>query len=179
MKRRSARPFMVEVKHARTPRTALTAPEPQARPAKVLWPELAQIEPKPAQPVLEGAPTPRPESKESDAPVRRVLPSLVPMFQGADEPEAEPEPPVEAAPRRTRRKRTPVAAQPARATTPAEPEPEIRPAAIRADVAAAMTVKPVAVEPGKGAAPRPTTWRRTKELPLGERWKRRLPPFLR
>ncbi|MCJ2072009.1 hypothetical protein MKK75_24935 [Methylobacterium sp. J-030] len=182
MKRRSARPFMVEVKHARTPRTALQVPEPQARPDKVLWPELAQAEPKSAQPAFEAAPPPRAEPKEPDAPVRRVLPSLVPMFQGADEPEAEPEFPAEAPPRRTRRKRTPVAAQPAPEAAPAEPAREVRPTAARAERIATLTVKPVAAaadEPGQGAAPRSPTWRRTKELRLGERWKRRLPPYLR
>ncbi|MCJ2085999.1 hypothetical protein MKK88_08315 [Methylobacterium sp. E-005] len=183
MKRRSARPFMVEVKHARTSRTALKAPESQARPDKVLWPELAQAlaqaEPKPVQHAFEAAPAPRAEPKEPDAPVRRVLPSLVPMFQGADEPEVEAEPQPEAPPRRTRRKRAPVAAQPAREATPAEPAPEIRPAAPRPAPMAAKPTAAAPVEPRPGAASRPATWRRTKELPLGERWKRRLPPYLR
>ncbi|WP_342110383.1 hypothetical protein [Methylobacterium sp. SI9] len=187
MKRRSARPFMVEVKHARTPRTALRDAEPQARPDKVLWPELTQAEPKPAPPALEAAPAPRPGPKEPEAPVRRVLPSLVPMFESAAEPE--PEPAIEPTPRRgrPRRERTQAVAQPIQKTTPVEPMPEIRPIAVQPE---ALPPKPVAkgqvvkaqvakaqVEPG--AAARPVTWRRTKELRLGERWKRRLPPYLR
>lgn len=178
MKRRSARPFMVEVKHARTPRTALKDAEPQARPDRVLWPELTQVEPKPASPALEAAPAPRPEPKEPDAPVRRVLPSLVPMFQSTGEPEPEPEPMIEPRRPRTRRERAPTVAQAVRKAAPVEPMPEIRPAVVRPEAAPSkpVTAKPAEPEPN---APRPTTWRRTKELRLGERWKRRLPPYLR
>ena len=38
MKRRSARPFMVEVKQTRSARTTLTATEARPRPDKILWP---------------------------------------------------------------------------------------------------------------------------------------------
>ncbi|SDO65193.1 hypothetical protein SAMN05216360_1335 [Methylobacterium phyllostachyos] len=179
MKRRSARPFMVEVKHARTPRTASTA-EPQARPDKVLWPELIQAETKLADPVFTAPPAPRPETKEPDAPVRRVLPSLVPMFQSADAPEAEPE--MEAPQRRVRRGRPAAAVPPARTAPPVEPMPKTRAIAARPQPPVAIGPKAGAADPAEAAenpSPRPMTWRRTKELRLGERWKRRLPSYLR
>lgn len=175
MKRRSARPFMVEVKHTRASRTALTTSEPQARPVKVLWPELIQAETKPMRPAPEAAPVLQTEAKEPDAPVRRVLPSLVPMFQGTAEPEAELEAEPEPRPRRARRERAPAVAPPARQAPRAEPVPESRPPAIQPAPAAAA---PVGHD--QDPAPRPApAWRRTKELRLGERWKRRLPPYCR
>ena len=177
MKRRSARPFMVEVKHARTPRIASTAAEPQTRPDKVLWPELIQAETKALEPVFAASPAPRsePKSGEADAPVRRVLPSLVPMFESADAPEPAPEAP----PRRTRvrRERPAAVAQPARTEPPAEPVPETF--SIAAQPPVAIKPKAIAADAAEGPVSRPMTWRRTKELRLGERWKRRLPPYLR
>ncbi|MGU3546999.1 hypothetical protein ACLBYE_28885, partial [Methylobacterium sp. A52T] len=88
MKRRSARPFMVEVKQTRSARTTLTATEARPRPDKILWPELAQaaLAPPAPAPAPQAAPAPRPERKVPDAPVRRVLPSLVPMFEAPAEP---------------------------------------------------------------------------------------------
>jgi len=178
---------MVEVKHARTPRSVSTVAEPQTRPDKVLWPELIQAETKPAVPAFEAPPTPRPESKEPDAPVRRVLPSLVPMFQGADVPEVEPE--AEMPPRRTRvrRERPAAVVKPARTAPPVEALPETLPVAVRpkppvlkppvASGPTANAADPVA--PAENPSPRPLAWRRTKELRLGERWKRRLPSYLR
>jgi hypothetical protein len=171
---------MVEVKHARTPRTALRDAEPQARPDKILWPELTEAEPKPVQPALE-TPAPRPGPKEPDAPVRRVLPSLVPMFENTGEAEPEPEAAIEPPPRRTRtrRERAPAVAQTVRKAQPAEAMVEIRPAMVRPEVPEAEPKAAKPVEPESHAPPRPTPWRRTKELRLGERWKRRLPPYLR
>ncbi|MCJ2018991.1 hypothetical protein MKK84_16335 [Methylobacterium sp. E-065] len=180
MKRRSARPFMVEVKNARTPRTALRDVEPQARPDKVLWPELVQAaepKPRPVLPALDAAPAPG--LKEPDAPARRVLPSLVPMFQNTDEPEPEPEPAIEPRRTRTRREKAPAVTPAVRTSTPVETLPEIRAAAIQPE---AGPSKPLAADPAgpkRGTPPRPAAWRRTKELRLGERWKRRLPPYLR
>ncbi len=88
MKRRSARPFMVEVKQTRSARTTLTATEARPRPDKILWPELAQaaLAPPAPAPAPQAAPAPRPERKVPDAPVRRVLPSLMPMFEAPAEP---------------------------------------------------------------------------------------------
>ncbi len=181
MKRRSARPFMVEVKHARTHRTAPTDADPQTRPAKVLWQELVQAETKPVRPPFEAAPAPRPEPKEPEAPARRVLPSLVPMFESAAEPqiavEADPVP----RPRRPRtpRDQAPAVARPARETPAAQPVPEASPAAIRLDPIAARPGPADPAGPAQDLMPRPAPWRRTKALRLGERWKRRLPPYAR
>ncbi len=195
MKRRSARPFMVEVKGARTARASLTAPDLRARPENSLWQELAQVEVKPPQPDVPAASAPRPERKEPETPVRRVLPSLVPMFEIPAETESEPDaaaPPV----RRARRGRPPAVApkpdapNPARSIRPCGPavtapvaakpatKPR-RPAAERSEPAAAPAVPVPPAEPGQGPSARPGTWRRTKELRLGERWKRRLPHFAR
>ncbi|MCJ2132955.1 hypothetical protein MKK69_02545 [Methylobacterium sp. J-026] len=177
MKRRSARPFMVEVKHARTQRTAPTDADPQTRPAKVLWQELVQAETKPVRPPFEAAPAPRPEPKEPEAPARRVLPSLVPMFENTAEPQIEVEPTPR--PRRPRREQAPALAQPAREIPAAQPVPEARPAAIRLDPIAALPGLTDPAGPAQELMPRPAPWRRTKELRLGERWKRRLPPYAR
>ena len=81
MKRRSARPFMVEVKQTRPARTSLTATEARSRPDKTLWPELAQAAMEPPASVPQAAPAQRPERKAPETPARRVLPSLVPMFE--------------------------------------------------------------------------------------------------
>ncbi|MGT2486238.1 hypothetical protein ACU4GA_10235 [Methylobacterium oryzae CBMB20] len=190
MKRRSARPFMVEVKQTRSARTSLTAPEARPRPDKILWPELAQaaLEPPAPAPAPQAAPAPRPERKVPDAPVRRVLPSLLPMFEVPAEPaleaadDAVTESAAETVPApRARRGRPRAAAQEVRPQVPAAPPP--RPAAPPAPPVdeAAARVLPVASgqASGPGPSPRATAGRRTNELRLGERWKRRLPQFLR
>ncbi|MEE7504953.1 hypothetical protein [Methylobacterium mesophilicum] len=104
MKRRSARPFMVEVKQTRSARTSLTATEARPRPDKILWPELAQA---------------------------------------ALEPPAPAPAPVDEAPAQS---------------PPAAPGPGPSP---------------------RSSAGRSSAGRRTNELRLGERWKRRLPHFMR
>jgi hypothetical protein len=179
MKRRSARPFMVEVKSTRGGRASLTSPDTRTRPDAGLWPELAQAAVAPPQPSPKpDVPAPsaqRPEQKEP--PARRVLPSLVPMFEVPVEPEPEP---VAAPARRTRRERAPAVAQAARAEAVVEPAPQAPPVAPRPEpavAASALRVPPAAA--GEDPSPRPTTWRRTKELRLGERWKRRLPHYAR
>lgn len=113
MKRRSARPFMVEVKQTRPARTSLTATEARSRPDKTLWPELAQAAMEPPASVPQAAPAQRPERKAPETPARRVLPSLVPMFEIPDEPVAEPADEAVPAPRvrRPRRTRAPASEQ--------------------------------------------------------------------
>jgi hypothetical protein len=189
MKRRSARPFMVEVKHTRTARASLTAAKPRTGPDKDLWPELIEAEAKPAQPDHQAALAPRPEERVAEAPVRRVLPSLVPMFQIPAEPdvepEAEPEPETAAIPRvrrpRARSGRAPAVAPAAVGAAPAESAAEPRRAVARPEpVAQEPAVQPSPAAPGHAPSPRPAApWRRANELRLGERWKRRLPQFLR
>lgn len=181
MKRRSARPFMVEVKHTRTARTSLTSSHSATRPGKSLWPELAEAETKPTQPDLPAAPAARQEEPSAPTPARRVLPSLVPMFEISAEPEVasavESEP---VAPPRVRRPRARVeqtpAAKPAAKPRPAAPRPE--PAA--APEVAEASARAIPAQPGQASSPRPVpSWRRGTELRLGERWKRRLPQYCR
>ena len=191
MKRRSARPFMVEVKTTRTARASLTSPNLRTRPDTILWPELIEAEAKPPQPDMPLPAPPRQERKEVEAPVRRVLPSLVPMFQVSAETETETEtedgveavaPPV----RRSRTRREPgpavdkAAAVKATVAAPApKPAAKPRPAAARPEPVDAPAAHAPAAELAQGPSPRPAPWRRTKELRLGERWKRRLPHFAR
>ncbi|MGZ7868610.1 hypothetical protein ACXR8U_23510 [Methylobacterium radiotolerans] len=194
MKRRSARPFMVEVKQTRSARTTLTATEARPRPDKILWPELAQaaLEPPAPAPAPQAAPAPRPERKVPDAPVRRVLPSLMPMFDVPVEPvvevagDAVTEPAAETVPApRARRGRPRAAARDALPQGPTAPPP--RPAAPPAPLPAPpVDEAPAGIPPaatgqatGQGPSPRSTAGRRTNELRLGERWKRRLPQFMR
>ncbi|UIN35220.1 hypothetical protein [Methylobacterium oryzae] len=192
MKRRSARPFMVEVKQTRSARTTLTATEARPRPDKILWPELAQaaLAPPAPAPAPQAAPAPRPERKVPDAPVRRVLPSLMPMFEAPAEPvleaaadEAATDPAAETVPApRARRGRPRAAALPQVQTVPSRPAvPTAPPPAPPVDEAPARVPPPAASGPtsGQGPSPRSTAGRRTNELRLGERWKRRLPHFMR
>jgi hypothetical protein len=190
MKRRSARPFMVEVKHTRTARTSLTSSHPATRSDKSLWPELAAAEVKPTPPDLQPAPAPRQEERPAQAPARRVLPSLVPMFEISAEPEAtaasEAEP---AATPRVRRPRARVEQASAVATAPRAPvvEPAAkprrvapRPAPAVAPEAPEASARAIPAPSGQAPSPRPVpSWRRGNELRLGERWKRRLPQYCR
>jgi hypothetical protein len=176
MKRRSARPFMVEVKQTRPARTSLTATEARSRPDKTLWPELAQAAMEPPASVPQAAPAQRPERKAPETPARRVLPSLVPMFEIPDEPVAEPADEAVPAPRvrRPRRTRAPASEQDiAPQVQAAPPRPAAEPPLPVAEA------PPLAAASGQGPSPRSTAGRRTKDLRLGERWKRRLPPALR
>ncbi|SEG33073.1 hypothetical protein SAMN04488144_1148 [Methylobacterium sp. 190mf] len=181
MKRRSARPFMVEVKQTRSARTTLTATEARPRPDKILWPELAQaaLAPPAPAPAPQAAPAPRPERKVPDAPVRRVLPSLMPMFEAPAEPvleaaadEAATDPAAETVPAPRARRGRPRAA--ARDALPQVQTVPSRPAVPTAPPPAAS-----GPTSGQGPSPRSTAGRRTNELRLGERWKRRLPHFMR
>lgn len=201
MKRRSARPFMVEVKQTRSARTTLTATEARPRPDKILWPELAQaaLAPPAPAPAPQAAPAPRPERKVPDAPVRRVLPSLMPMFEAPAEPvleaadEAATDPAAGTVPApRARRGRPRAAARdalpqvqtapsrPAAPTAP-PPAPPVDEAPARVPPAASGPTSGPTSDPtsGQGPSPRSTAGRRTNELRLGERWKRRLPHFMR
>ncbi|MGU3664301.1 hypothetical protein ACLBX9_08975 [Methylobacterium sp. A49B] len=99
------------------------------------------------------------------------------MFEVPAEPEPEPVAPPA---RRTRRERAPAAAQATRAEPVVEPALQVPPAAPRPEPAVAAS--PLRTSPaaaGEDPSPRPTSWRRTKELRLGERWKRRLPHYAR
>lgn len=87
MKRRSARPFTVEIKNTRTSRVSLTDATERTRTSQHVWgAELAAS----ANTADEVQPTPVPHSEPArvEAPVRRVLPSLVPIFAMPVEAEA-------------------------------------------------------------------------------------------
>src|SRR5690349_7582413 len=90
MKRRSARPFTVEVKHTRTSRASLTDATARSRKGQDLWrgipldPGGEPVEVKPLRP----APVVHSEPVQSKAAAPRVLPSLVPTFSMPVEPEA-------------------------------------------------------------------------------------------
>ena len=190
MKRRSARPFMVEVKQTRTTRASLTAPRPEPRSSASLWQDLLEAEAKPSQLDLQAAPAvpaARPEEPPAQAPARRVLPSLLPMFEVS---EPEPAPATEAEPAAKPRMRRPrnraeqapegaaaasPAPKPVARTHRAEPQPA-------PDTASDIAEEPAGPGPAAGQAPSPRTagsWRRGGELRLGERWKRRLPQYCR
>lgn len=87
MKRRSARPFTVEIKNTRTSRVSLTDATARTRTNQNVWgTELTAS----ANTAAEVQPTPVPHSEPArvEAPVRRVLPSLVPIFAMPVEAEA-------------------------------------------------------------------------------------------
>jgi len=179
MKRRSARPFTVEVKSTRTSRASLTTATANLLSGKALqndWaPLFAASEPLP-QPIPEpSSPRPQPE-----APARRVLPSLVPMCALP----GESDPPVEAAEPTLPRVRHP-RAKAERALTAEEPslmQRPIEPLAIMPPVAG-ETASVVADPPASRTEALPSqparASRRETKLRSGERWKRRLPCILR
>ncbi|SFM16625.1 hypothetical protein [Methylobacterium pseudosasicola] len=179
MKRRSARPFTVEVKHTRTSRVALVDATTRPREHHDLWWDIPAVTAdKPTEPA--DAPVVPAEPARPEAPARRVLPSLVPMFSTASEPEAPEEdeaPTIERLPRvrrvKTASKRAPKpAAEAVRPVfTPAPAiarQPTSAPAAATAAPAqpAAMPVRPIRLS------------RQGDTLKAGERWKRRLPRHL-
>jgi hypothetical protein len=183
MKRRSARPVVVEVKRTRTSTSSLSDAFGRRHSSKSLWqgvllraeaPTLARPEPKPQPPAVA-------RTAEHDArPAPRVLPALVPLYVPS-----EPEPLVEAAEliRATRKPRSERKLRAPRATEQAVNAPATPKVAAEARGAA-----PVAVEPPLVSTPVPTLplsgmeradqrerRPRHSELRRGERWKRRLP----
>ena len=184
MKRRSARPFTVEVKHTRASLHAATS---RSRKGHDLWqglPLVGDDEPAEAQPV-QPAPAIRAEPVRAEAPARRGLPSLVPTFAMPVEPEGPKAPEVPAVARLPRVRRVEPPADPvlkpaagigggrghrARSTAP----PQVTPAAVPAPLASSGVV-------AQPATPQARTARRTQPAATpraGERWKRRLPRVL-
>jgi hypothetical protein len=183
MKRRSARPVVVEVKRTRSSTSSLAAAFGRSHSSKSLWQGLPLRAEAPTSAHQEHEPPAAVVRKvERDAqPAPRILPSLVPMFVPS-----EPEPQDEAAEvaRSTRRpkvERKPRAQRlaPDAPSVPAEPKV----------IAEARDAVPAAVEPHLLRAPEPTSpapatqphsdrrnhGQRRPELRRGERWKRRLP----
>lgn len=188
MKRRSARPFTVEIKHTRTSRASLSDATARSRKSNDLWQGLPLIaddnstEVKPTRPVSVASS----EAAQPEAPARRVLPSLVPTFAMPVEPEVHavqeasvPErlPRVRRAKPSAEHVHQPVAessvkrGQRAGSAFPLQVTPAAGPASI---------VKPVV--PAQRAVAQARMARRSQPaetLRLGERWKRRLPRALR
>ncbi|KAB1080891.1 hypothetical protein [Methylobacterium soli] len=187
MKRRSARPFTVEVTHTRTSRASLTDATARSREGQNLWQGLPLIaDDKPAEVQrMQPAPIARSEPVQPEAPARRVLPSLVPTFSMPIEPEAPEVPEVPAEERLprvrrlkqlTKREQKPktkvIAAQPSRAASATQPR--VKPASVFTPAeTSAVVARPASVLAGTGRrAEQALTLRR------GERWKRRLPRAL-
>jgi hypothetical protein len=187
MKRRSARPFTVEVKHTRTSRASLTDATARSREGQNLWQGLALVaDDKPAevQP-MQSAPVARSEPVQAEAPARCVLPSLVPTFampieaeaqEVREAPAAERLPRVRRPKQLTKREQKPttkvVAAQLPRAESATQPGVTPAVASTSAETPA-VVARPAAILARSG--------RRTQQavtLRPGERWKRRLPRAL-
>ena len=185
MKRRSARPFTVEIKHTRTSLALLTDATERSRKGQDLWrnlPVAATDKP------CEGQCTPIAHSEPAppEVPIRRVLPSLVPMFTMLIEPEtpklsealvAERLPRVRRPKQTAQRQPQPSAQGVPAPSGAAKPTvlPQVTPAI--ADLASAQA--PIASrEPGE-VQPRPARCKKlTTPFRPGERWKRRLPRVL-
>ena len=185
MKRRSARPFTVEIKHTRTSRTSLTDATARSRRGQDLWGNLpVAATDKPAE--VQSAPAAHSEPARSEAPARRVLPSLVPTFAMPVKPESPKVRETAVAERLPRVRRVKLAVQREQqpvtgvvAARPASAEPMVHPqvtsaiATSRPASASAVSTQP--------ASPQPRTARRIQQavtLRPGERWKRRLPRML-
>ncbi|MGH1591346.1 hypothetical protein ACRBEV_27015 [Methylobacterium phyllosphaerae] len=188
MKRRSARPFTVEVKHTRTSRAPLSDATARSRKNNDLWQGLPLIaddkatEVKPIQPVSVASS----EAAQPETPARRVLPSLVPTFAMPIEPEVQA---VHEAPAPERLPRVPRAKPPAelvqkpalRTVAGRGPRavsafpPQVTPAAAPASIAKpAVDIQPAVAQARTARRSEPA-----ETLRLGERWKRRLPRVFR
>ena len=185
MKRRSARPFTVEIKHTRTSLALLTDATERSRKSQDLWRDLPVIA---TDKPFEAQRTPIAHSKPArpEVPVRRVLPSLVPMFAMPIEPETPKLPEALEAERIPRVRRSKQTAQrqqqPSAQRVPAPSvaaKPMVQPQFTPAIAALASAQAPTASrEPGE-VQPRPA--RRKQQVAAlrpGERWKRRLPRVL-
>lgn len=180
MKRRSTRPFTVEIKQARVSRTSanvsISALHSAHAPQSALLPafEVDAIFRKPE-------PLPSPKPSLGDSPKRRVLPCLVPMYELS----SEPEPRIATAEAHSLRVRRPRIRS---ERVPAVTEPDSAPMPIVPRVAVssiATEAKPRAIEksavlPPQSQISRPERVRmsRDKLLGPGDRWKRRLPRIL-
>jgi hypothetical protein len=184
MKRRSARPFTVEIKHTRTSRVSLIDATTRTRTSQNVWgAELTAAANATAK--VEPTHMPRAEPARVEAPARRVLPSLVPMFampvgpETAELPVALAEEPlprvrrVKPSAKHTKSCALVDVAEPA--ADEAQARRQVAPSAVEAiaKADAAMTALPVARQVRSA--------RRTQEIATlkpGERWKRRLPRAL-
>ena len=185
MKRRSARPFTVEIKQTRTPRAFLAEATAGSHNLQDLWrdvPLVAADKRADVQP----APMAQRESAQPKMPVRRVLPSLVPMFSMPVEPETpdvrdalgvERRPRLRRAKEMNKREQKPTIKATALASTAVK-------STVQAPITSVIAAPAFEMVPTQTAQPMTTqvsAGRRTQQLPTlrpGERWKRRLPRVL-
>lgn len=82
MKRRSARPFVVELKSTRSSRSSLSDAFTRTRPSSSLWDGVAlEAEAKPSAPQIQPrSPVAEVPKAAAQEPSRRVLPALVPLY---------------------------------------------------------------------------------------------------
>lgn len=186
MKRRSARPFAVEIKHTRTSRTIHADATAGSSRRQDLWHGqslVADYKPAGRQPALKASS----DALPPEAPLRRVLPSLVPTFAmpiEAEAPVMHHAPAVERLPR-VRRLKEPAKRQQKPIAAKVGPAP-IAPAEsmARSPVTPVRAAPKMLAVPAMAAQPAPgqtRTARRAQQaatLRPGERWKRRLPRAL-
>jgi hypothetical protein len=184
MKRRSARPFTVEVKNNRTSIASLTPATARLRSGQTLQSDWASFVAagEPAAQVSQPAQEVSSHQPQVKAPVRRVLPSLVPIF----EPPTKPEPQVEAAEpklprvRRPRAKAEPSLSASESSSAQTAPGPPVIGFPVASKAAPAAADLPAAASRAEALPTRPKRAPRGGiGLSRGERWKRRLPRILR
>jgi hypothetical protein len=185
MKRRSARPFTVEIKHTRISRDSLSEATANFRTGQDIWRDMPLVvADKSAE--VRPAPMVQRESAPPKIPARRVLPSLVPMFSMPVEPET-PDvrhaPGVERLPRVRRVKEMNKHEQKSAIKMTASASPVMKPT-VQAPVTPAIATPALAetlTETAQPTGAEASTGRRTRQSPIlrpGERWKRRLPRVL-
>ena len=185
MKRRSARPFTVEIKHTRTSRPSLTEVTARSRTGQDLWRDMPLVAADQFDEV-QPAPMAQREPAPPKIPARRVLPSLVPMFSMPVElepteahkaPAAERLPRVRRAKEMGKRKEKPAirVTAAASAVVTSTVQAPVTPAIAAPALAKALTET---AQPASAQAPAGRRTQPALTLRLGERWKRRLPRVL-
>ena len=188
MKRRSARPFTVEVKQTRAARAALADATARSRKGPDLWRGLSlSADGRPAEDVpAQHAPANPATPILPKVPARRVLPSLVPTFAMPAEPEGSEEsatPAVERLPR-VRRSKEPRKRDQAPATQVSSPSSAAAKFRPQSRIAPSVTTPALADVPTVIAQLAPAQGRAVRRIQQppalrpGERWKRRLPRTL-
>ena len=184
MKRRSARPFTVEIKNTRTSRVSLTDATARTRTNQNVWgTELTAS----ANTAAEVQPTPVPHSEPArvEAPARRVLPSLVPIFAMPVEAEVSEEGKAPAQERLPRVRRLKPAAKSTEALAladvaePVSDQAQTQQQATHSNAVTSAERDTIVV--AQPAVLQARSARRRQQAPAlrpGERWKRRLPRAL-
>ncbi|AWN43606.1 hypothetical protein [Methylobacterium durans] len=185
MKRRSARPVVVEVKRTRSSASSLADAFARNHAGAGLWQGVPlRVEaPAASRRAVAQAAAPVPAAEPEARPAPRVLPSLVPMYAASEaEPQEEAVPAPPPAPRRLGAERKPPARRmaPDPVSAPEAPKPALHqlPGAASAPVAPPAARSLPAERPAATPQPRPDRALRDghpPELRRGERWKRRLP----